>query len=141
MSESLDISANASGLTNNKYASELLLFNTTQPGDNQTVQITFQVGASQGSPLVTGATSDIRVYPNPWRRSNPTSTLHFDSLSPGSSLKIFTLSGHLVKTITADGKGETQWDPTSDNIGSGIYLYLGKNSQGAKTKGKFAVIL
>jgi len=57
-------------------------------------------------------------------------------------VKIFTVSGHKVKELSA-ANGSVTWDLTDaseDNVASGIYIYLIKDNQGNKTRGKVAVI-
>lgn len=81
-----------------------------------------------------------RVYPNPWRSDQHTSSITFDNLSMNSHIKIFTLSGHFIKALDASG-GLAQWNiTTGDQVASGIYIYLITNDQGQKIKGKLAII-
>ena len=57
-------------------------------------------------------------------------------------MKIFTVSGHKVKELSAPG-GSMTWDLTNDNgrtVASGLYFYLITDSQGDKVRGKLAVI-
>jgi len=92
--------------------------------------------------------SGIRLYPNPWRKDKHTGPIVFDHLPIGSSVKIFTISGLLVKSLTPN-IDTAKWDLTNDsnqNVGSGIYIYLltmgntGYGSNGQKASGKLAVI-
>jgi hypothetical protein len=79
------------------------------------------------------------VYPNPWRVDlNASDPVTFANLPAGSTIKIFTVSGHFVKTL-ANTIPNTTWDLTNDagqNVASGIYIYLingtpdGKNHTG-----------
>ena len=70
-----------------------------------------------------------------------------------SSVKIFTINGHLVreltsKTVLSDGTvavdgGRAYWDgrdATGKKVASGIYLYLAYSENGKSITGKFAVI-
>jgi hypothetical protein len=86
---------------------------------------------------VVGASGPL-VYPNPWRSDNNTGPLNFDNLRAGATVKIFTVSGHLVATKTADSSGKAHWDPAGS--ASGLYLYLATDDQGHKFKGKIAVL-
>ena len=85
-----------------------------------------------------------RVYPNPWRADrNANIKVTFDQLSPGSTVKIFTLSGHHVKTLSAQNAGLSTWDMTNepgDPVASGIYIYSIRDSQGNSVRGKLGVI-
>ncbi len=85
----------------------------------------------------------IRVHPSPWR-----SDLHsghditFDNVPTGSTIKIFTVSGRWVATLS-NVSGSPGWNLKNDSgndVASGLYLYLITDSQGGKAHGKFAVI-
>ena len=99
--------------------------------------------ASQTVTLVNADFSGFRVYPNPWRSDKHIGrSVTFDRMPAGSTVKLFTVSGHLVKTLTTD-VDTALWDLSNDSgdkVGSGIYIYLIKDAQGDKEKGKLAVI-
>ena len=93
--------------------------------------------------LVAADFSALRVYPSPWR-----SDLHgghpitFDGLTANTTVKIFTVSGHWVRTL-GPGNGVLAWDLKNDSgdlVASGLYFYLLSNDQGQKGRGKFAII-
>lgn len=86
----------------------------------------------------------VKVYPNPWRsdkrRAHPYIT--FEGLTIGTTIKLFSVSGHKVKALHTNGP-TTTWDLTNDSgdrIGSGIYLYLITDTQGSKVKGELAIL-
>ena len=87
-----------------------------------------------------------RVYPNPWRADKHAGhPITFDQMAAGSTVKIFTISGHLIRTLgpQASGLGTVLWDLTNDSgdaVASGIYIYLITDGQGNKTRGKVAII-
>jgi hypothetical protein len=87
--------------------------------------------------------ADARVYPNPWRKDAHTGEdVTFDQLSTDSVIKVFTVAGHLVRTITAPA-GAALWDlknDSGDTVASGLYLYMVTNNHGDKWRGKLAVI-
>jgi hypothetical protein len=109
------------------------------------------------NPAATGGTSDLitypvqaiaglgaaRVSPNPWRSDRHAGfPVTFDQLTLGSQVKLFTLSGHWVRTLPALD-GYANWDLKNDSgdaVASGLYLYVITNNQGQKTAGKFAII-
>ena len=68
--------------------------------------------------LSVGENSDlghVLIYPNPWDTRKHTGTpLHFSGLPDGSTIKIFTLSAHWVRTLTPSG-GHADWDLTNDS--------------------------
>ena len=91
-----------------------------------------------------GDFSGVRVYPNPWRadRHSGNELVTIDGLPIGSTVKIFTVSGHWVKdlTVTVD---KAPWDlknNAGDKVASGIYLYLIKDSSGDMKKGQVVII-
>jgi len=102
--------------------------------------------------------SNIKVVPNPylasaqWEVKNPyssgrgTRSLHFTHLPAQCTLKIFTVDGELVKSITHSttiDDGTEDWDMLSqDNlsISYGVYIYYVDAPGIGKTMGKFAVI-
>lgn len=95
--------------------------------------------ASKTVTLVYGDFSAARVYPNPWQS---------DKHSGSPTVKIFTVSGHLARSLDAPG-GSVTWDLTNgsgDKVASGIYVYLitvgdtGYGGNGQKLRAKLAVI-
>jgi hypothetical protein len=95
------------------------------------------------STVVSTTLGGIRVFPNPWRADQHSDrTITFDRLPVNSTIKIFTLSGHEVRTLSADN-GSASWDRTNDSgdkVASGIYLYLATDNQGNQSRGKLAII-
>ena len=99
--------------------------------------------------VFTGLFSGLQVYPNPWRSDKHAGkSVIFAHLPIGSTVKLFTTSGHLVKTLHPPVDTAT-WDLTNDSgdkVASGIYVYLitvgdtGYGSNGQKVRGKVAVI-
>ncbi len=84
-----------------------------------------------------------RVFPNPWRADTHAGiALTVDQLTPGSEVRIYTMSGRWVRTISAPA-GVGHWDLTDDagqRVASGIYLYLISDTQGRRRSGSFAVV-
>ncbi len=69
----------------------------------------------------------------------------FDQLAAGSTVKIFTISGHLIRTLgpEASALGTILWDLTDDSgdsVASGIYIYMIKDNLGNKPRGKIGII-
>jgi hypothetical protein len=63
-------------------------------------------------------------------------------MSANSTVKIFTVSGRLARTLSAPG-GSVLWDLTNDSgekVASGLYLTLITDNEGNKTRGKLAII-
>jgi len=84
-----------------------------------------------------------RVHPNPWRVDRHQGvSITFDQLTPGSSVKLFTVAGNWVKTLDTS-TGSVAWDLANndgDKVASGVYIYLVTDSNGQQTRGKLAVI-
>ncbi|HVO33036.1 MAG TPA: T9SS type A sorting domain-containing protein, partial [Elusimicrobiota bacterium] len=96
--------------------------------------------------LVSADFSQVKIYPNPWRSDrHGGQPLTFGNVPPGSTIKIFTLSGHLVRTIQSSDSSTsaTTWDLTNDGgskVASGLYLYLATDAQGNRSTGKISII-
>ncbi len=102
------------------------------------------LGTASGSvTLVPGDLSGVRVYPNPWRSDrHSVRQITFDQLTVNSTVKIFTVSGHWVKTLPTSSTSVT-WDLTNDSgdrVASGVYMYLITADQGQKKTGQVVVI-
>ncbi|HDI00386.1 MAG TPA: hypothetical protein ENF74_05295 [Firmicutes bacterium] len=79
--------------------------------------------------------------PNPFFPEEGRLTFH--NLPEGSSLRIFSLSGELVRSLSPEGSGEVTWDGDNDAgylVGSGVYLYVVKDPQGKVQVGKVALV-
>ncbi|MFC1522606.1 Ig-like domain-containing protein [Elusimicrobiota bacterium] len=87
--------------------------------------------------------SYLQVYPVPWRpfSNNPSrygtlsEGISFVSLPDQSTVKIFTLTGELVKTINHTGVATEKWFGTNDNnnkVASGVYRCLIKSPSDKK---------
>jgi hypothetical protein len=93
--------------------------------------------------VVSGDSTHVKVYPNPWRKDKHAGkNVIFTNLPANCTIKVFTVSGHLVKDL-GTASGTTAWDLMNDGgdkVASGIYSYLIKDSEGNNVKGKFAVM-
>ena len=108
--------------------------------------------------LATAQLGNIKVVPNPylgsaqWENKNPYSTgrgtrsLHFTHLPSQCTIRIFTVDGELVKTITHNNlitDGTEDWNMLSEDnlsISYGVYIYHVDAPGIGKTMGKFAVV-
>jgi len=109
--------------------------------------ILFLIGAAlpvKAASVISTSLSGVRAYPNPWRSDkHANSTIKFDNMPAASTVKIFTVSGHEVKSLSADSNGTASWDRTNDSgdqVASGVYIYLIIDPQGNDTSGKLAII-
>ncbi len=85
----------------------------------------------------------VRVYPQPWKPDNYFNLpITFDQLTPGCTIKIFTVSGNLVNVLKSENN-MVQWYLTNHNghqVSTGIYIYTITNDKGKKIQGKLAII-
>ncbi|MFH1897339.1 MAG: Ig-like domain-containing protein [Candidatus Desantisbacteria bacterium] len=109
----------------------------------------------QGIPLRPAAVlGNVRVYPNPYKpNSNPmhNSGIHFggtaapfeERLTEQVTIKIFTVSGELVRVINGQTSGEYVWDAKNDEgdeVATGVYIYQITNEQAGNSFGKIAIV-
>ena len=69
--------------------------------------------------------SETRVYPNPFRPGRGAAGIRFDHLPVGSTVKIHTIQGLPLRTLSADNDQSVLWDMTNDNgrlVASGVYV-------------------
>jgi len=94
--------------------------------------------------LKAGALDAALVYPNPWRSDRHSNQpIKFERLPNQAQIRLFTVSGHEVKTLLADSSGQATWDRTNASgrsVASGVYLYLVSDHSGGQTLGKIAII-
>jgi hypothetical protein len=87
--------------------------------------------------------AQITVRPNPWKSGRTSQNgITFGNLPQGATLKIFTVSGRLVREY-ARVSGTQEWDlktDKGDRAASGIYIYVITDGQGGKRTGKVGVV-
>jgi len=85
----------------------------------------------------------VLVKPNPYNPNKGLLTFFGDGIVPGeTTIKIYTLSGELVKQLRSGTGKEIVWDGKTDNgesVATGIYLYTYESPK-EKGIGKFTVI-
>ncbi len=91
-----------------------------------------------------GTLSQAFVYPNPFRPSLGHTRIKFAGLTAGAHVKVFTVSGRLLKELDADSTGQILgWngdDKEGRALPSGVYLAVVSDpSGGARRTIKFAV--
>jgi kumamolisin len=110
------------------------------PIDNVWVPLISTVDTANG--IVTGVTShwslfqimqnapaasatSAKAFPNPWRLSQGPAAMTFTLMPAGARIRIYTLTGVLVKDLNADATGSANWDGTNDSgrqAASGFYF-------------------
>ena len=91
------------------------------------------------------ALPEIHVFPNPMILSHENAKITFADLpDDGSTVRIFTLSGELVRVLPPkSGARSVTWDGGNGSrnmVGSGVYFYVVTDSMGRHITGKFAVV-
>ncbi|MDD5627732.1 MAG: T9SS type A sorting domain-containing protein [Elusimicrobia bacterium] len=97
---------------------------------------------------VTLAQTDVsraHAFPTPFVPSQGHTRIMFSALPPEVTIKIFTLSGHLVKTLSkSDNSDRLAWTPVNNDQGSpvasGVYFFIVQQAGGGKKKGKLMII-
>ncbi|MCG2725981.1 MAG: T9SS type A sorting domain-containing protein [Elusimicrobia bacterium] len=87
--------------------------------------------------------SDAHCYPTPFKPSLGHDKITFTNLTRDSEIKIYTISGELIKTLNkSDANDSIEWNAKTgngENLASGVYIYMIKSASQAK-KGKLMII-
>jgi len=86
--------------------------------------------------------SRVKAYPNPYR-GDKHSQIIFDNLTSNVRIKIYTLTGELVREIGEQKGDKAYWDVKNkdgESVSSGTYIYYITNPKGEEKKGKVAII-
>lgn len=82
-------------------------------------------------------------YPVPFRQSEGHTKITFTGLTRSASVRVYTVSGELVRTLEKNDAGETlDWDLKNSRgqaVASGVYVYTVKSGS-QKNTGKLMVI-
>ncbi len=82
------------------------------------------------------------AYPVPFKPASGHTVITFVNLATDTTIKIYTITGELVKQLQADGSAPIIWDVKNsdgDNVASGVYIYQIKNSFSEK-RGKLIIV-
>jgi len=86
--------------------------------------------------------SDIKIYPNPYRPNTHSGLMNFINLPPNTKIKIYTITGELVKKLKTSDNGMAYWDALNENkekAASGVYVAIFESPAGEKKIKKIAV--
>ncbi len=89
-----------------------------------------------GIGTLAGSAQEIEISNNPIRPARGITDTTFSNLPANSSLTIYTISGLLVKKLTADSTGVAKWDATNSSgrmVASGVYFVLVRGNGTTKT--------
>ena len=89
---------------------------------------------------------EVKVFPNPYKPNSGLghTKITFTNLIAESTVKIYSLTGELVRTLNDDGGlGQINWDAANDDgqkVASGLYIFLVTSADGKHKSGKLAII-
>ena len=89
---------------------------------------------------------EVKVYPNPYKPNSGLghTQVTFTNIMNESIVKIYTLTGELVRTLRDDlARGEINWDAaneTGQKVASGLYIFLVESNNSKHKTGKLAII-
>ncbi len=85
----------------------------------------------------------VAVYPIPFKPIRGDSEITFDGLPSNTTIRIYDISGSLIKEIENITIGTYNWDVKDkygQDVASGIYIYIISCDEGMKKIGKIAII-
>ena len=94
-----------------------------------------------GLGVLAASVQEIQISNNPIRPARGITNTTFSNLPANASLEIYTISGLLVKRLTADATGVAKWDATNSagrGVASGVYFVFVRGN-GTQTTLKVAV--
>ncbi len=83
------------------------------------------------------------VYPNPFSLLKGHNQINFSALTSDAKIRVFTLTGRLVKEEDVSWQYSWAWDVRNMNgeqLARGIYLWIATNTAGGRKSGKIAII-
>lgn len=94
-------------------------------------------------PLIAETLEDLIVYPNPFDPAQGHTKVTFEALTEDVTIRIFTLSGELVRKVELPFQYRWDWDlrnEQNEEVARGIYLGVVTNAAGEKKIVKLAVL-
>jgi hypothetical protein len=115
---------------------------TTPNGVSGTAGVLVQ-SPNEGS--VSFRLGDVKVYPIPFKSTDPLVGITFANLPPSTDIKVYSTSGILVWSATSQGENVVWQKPLPNrnghSVASGVYFYRVTNSvSGDKVTGKLVII-
>jgi Beta-propeller repeat len=81
--------------------------------------------------------SVIKAFPNPFRPSvSQSSTMHFTNMPAGARIRVMSLTGELVREMTAGADGSSEWNAkneSGESVASGVYYVFVEGADDQKT--------
>jgi hypothetical protein len=88
---------------------------------------------SQTTP--TDSTENVIAYPNPFRPSTGIPEMTFSDIPVDSKIKLYTLTGELIRELTANPSGQAPWNGKNEegeDVASGVYVAFVEGNGGKK---------
>ncbi|MBL0058093.1 MAG: carbohydrate binding domain-containing protein [Elusimicrobia bacterium] len=88
-----------------------------------------------GDPSAWETVDTARAYPSPFQSGRGADGITFDRIPAETTVRIYTLDGHPVKTLISTTGGAVLWDLTNDEgnpVASGVYLAIMEKNGGTK---------
>lgn len=93
---------------------------------------------------IPNTTSELYVYPNPFKPSNPSHRyIVFENIPSGCVVDVYAITGDYITTIEVGDTARAIWDGRTDmgdDCSSGVYLYIVRSGENVLSKGKVAII-
>ncbi len=83
------------------------------------------------------------VYPNPFNLSKGHTQINFDALTSNARIRIFTLTGRMLKEEEVNWQYSWTWDVRNierEELARGIYVWVVTDNAGGRRIGKIAII-
>jgi hypothetical protein len=100
-------------------------------------------GTGNDTPEIPGNEIDAKVYPSPYSPSRGSSMRFSIDNTTGGEVKIYTISGRLVKKLLIQsGESEVDWNVLNEDgnsITTGLYIYSITDAEGNRKTGKVAI--
>jgi hypothetical protein len=94
--------------------------------------------------IVPNDLDNVVIYPNPYRSDiKPEKEVSFDRVPAQATIRLYDISGQLVKTIKKDSQVPwVRWDlknESGSHVASGVYIYIIR-ANGQERRGKIAIL-
>ena len=126
----------------------LSAFGAAAEEKTSSVDISSGAAAAVKKQVISGASASdldsVFAFPNPFKGSMGVSYVRFTNLPTQASIRIYTVSGELVRSINKNNAGtDADWDVRNDTgsqVASGLYLYIIDSGDSARKTGKLIVL-
>ena len=110
------------------FTTTIQVSGTMSPVETQVTSIEPEKAAEK--PVLPTSIGDAFVYPNPFRPAQGASAINFTNMPEGATIDIYTVTGELVRKLSADNAGKCAWDARNGSgaaVASEVYLAVVKN--------------